>query len=360
MKSGVIFFPDYSSNIVNNTTNPPVFSFYKYIGRKGISELIKISSSQPQYPVTNQILLNTSSKKLQLWNGSSWDDYGGGGGGINSLNDVTIGTITTDNVLYHDGSNWINTALNTSNISEHSSRLYYTDSRVTTRINNTSINALNDVNTTSALGDVLSWNGHSWIPTVMSTPGSGGYASYSLGTTDITADFSTGLTNLSQVTSLASFGNIVTYSTNYFTFSDNGKYKISISGLFRTTNILTSAANAPTIYLSYSTNSGTSWTDLANVVYLKNVAETNSIQKPFNTLSNDGIIEVADYTTFRIRVISDNFSSGSGAKCSNFRIDFMDVNPIYDSNPSSPGQESQQILISQVEIAGEVLRYRLY
>ena len=30
MKSGVIFFPDYSSSIVNNTTNPPVFSFYKY------------------------------------------------------------------------------------------------------------------------------------------------------------------------------------------------------------------------------------------------------------------------------------------------------------------------------------------
>ena len=105
MKSGVIFFPDYSSSIVNNTTNPPVFSFYKYIGRKGISELIKISSSQPSNPVTNQILLNTYSKKLQLWNGSSWDDYGAGstftqgtGITINSSNVISINQVASLNL----------------------------------------------------------------------------------------------------------------------------------------------------------------------------------------------------------------------------------------------------------------------
>ena len=39
IKNGVLFFPDYSSSLCNNTTNKPVFSFYKYIGRKGISNL---------------------------------------------------------------------------------------------------------------------------------------------------------------------------------------------------------------------------------------------------------------------------------------------------------------------------------
>jgi len=38
-QDGVIFFPDYSSNIVDNDSNKPVFSFYKYIGRKGINKL---------------------------------------------------------------------------------------------------------------------------------------------------------------------------------------------------------------------------------------------------------------------------------------------------------------------------------
>ena len=77
-KSGAIFFPDYLQSIVDNTTNKPVFSFYKYIGRKGINKLIEISDSQPPDPFKDQILLNTDSKKLQLWNGLTWDDYGGG------------------------------------------------------------------------------------------------------------------------------------------------------------------------------------------------------------------------------------------------------------------------------------------
>ena len=92
IKNGVIFFPDYSSSIVNNTTNPPVFSFYKYVGRKGISKLIEINASAPTNPITNQIFLNTTDKKLQLYNGSSWDDYGGSGGGSGTITGITAGT----------------------------------------------------------------------------------------------------------------------------------------------------------------------------------------------------------------------------------------------------------------------------
>jgi hypothetical protein len=515
-KSGIVFIPD-PQNINSITkTNPPFFSFTKYVGRKGISELIKISSSQPSYPVTNQILLNTTSNKLQLFNGSKWDDYGGGGtiytqgtgitinlsnvisidqaaflnllnltsttrgsgdsstnvattafvqtaianlidsapSTLDTLNELAAAlnddanfstTITTSlatklnvstftahptyNITTNDITNW-NTAygwgdhslqgyLTSTDIGDvlldgdftspgimatdgsgvysiitdnstnwnaaygwgdHSLQGYLTStdigdvlldgdftspgimatdgsgvySIITDNSTNwnaaygwgdhslqgyltssSSINDLVDVNTSGALsGEVLSWNGSNWTPTnITISAGSGinGYVSY-FTSSDITSDYTAGLAGLTQLTSLASFGNTVTYNTNYFTFSENGKYKISIYGLFRTTDSSTTEPNAPSIYLSYSINNGTSWTSLANVLYLKNVAETNSIQKPFNSLSSNGIIEVADYSTFRIRVNSSNF--GTGAKCSYFRIDFMNINPIFDANPS--------------------------
>ena len=40
VRSGIIFFPDYNSNLCNNSSNKPVFSFYKYIGNKGISKAV--------------------------------------------------------------------------------------------------------------------------------------------------------------------------------------------------------------------------------------------------------------------------------------------------------------------------------
>jgi hypothetical protein len=52
----------------------------------------------------------------------------------------------------------------TDNLSEGLTNLYYTDARVTTRINNTSIDALNDVViTTGTAGQMLYYNGTSWI-----------------------------------------------------------------------------------------------------------------------------------------------------------------------------------------------------
>ena len=35
IKNGIIFFPDYNSSLVDNTSNKPVLTFYKYIGQKG-------------------------------------------------------------------------------------------------------------------------------------------------------------------------------------------------------------------------------------------------------------------------------------------------------------------------------------
>ena len=102
-------------------------------------------------------------------------------------------------------------------------------------------------------------------------------------------------------------------------------------GLFRTTDSSTTEADAPKIYLKYLTNtSGATWLDIQNILYLKNVAESNSQQKPFNTLSSDGIIDVQ--SGFKLRVESVNF--GTGAECKDFRIDFMNMNYVYDADPS--------------------------
>jgi hypothetical protein len=297
--------------------------------------------------LTSTDILNThptfgiTANDITNWNTAyDWGDHSIQGylTSTDILNTLVDGDFTTAGIMATDGSgnyriitdnsaNW-NTA---HDWGDHSIQGYLTGM--------SSINDLSDVNTSGASsGEVLSWDGSNWTPTnITSAVGINGYVSY-FTSSNITSDYTAGLTGLIQLTSLASFGNTVTYNTNYFTFSENGKYKISISGLFRTTNSSTEEANAPTIYLSYSIDNGTSWTSLANVLYLKNVAETNSIQKPFNTLSNDGIIEVADYTTFRIRVISDKFSSG--AKCSHFRIDFMNIT---DSSSSSITVETDPI-----------------
>jgi len=57
----------------------------------------------------------------------------------------------------------------TDNISEGTTNLYYTDTRVVNVIGSTSINGLNDVDTTSTapnIGDALEWNGVNWVPGV--------------------------------------------------------------------------------------------------------------------------------------------------------------------------------------------------
>ena len=123
------------------------------------------------------------------------------------------------------------------------------------------------------------------------------------------------------------YGSIVNYSSSpNFEFTGNGNYKISISGLFRTTNAATDASGAPTIYVSYSIDGGDNWTDLKNVLYLKNVAESNAREKPFNTLASDGSIKVENYNNFKLKVCSENFSDG--AVCKDFRIDFMTISGI--------------------------------
>jgi len=65
--------------------------------------------------------------------------------------------------------NNINIPQTTDDLPEGTNNLYYTDTRVSTVISNTSINELSDVNTTlitPGIGDVLKWDGSNWVPSV--------------------------------------------------------------------------------------------------------------------------------------------------------------------------------------------------
>jgi hypothetical protein len=87
LKNGVIFFPDYSSSLCNGTTNKPVFSFYKYIGRKGVAKQIDFKNSLLDLALSKkydkQIVVQTSDNTMHRYDSAttSWIPIGGSGGG---------------------------------------------------------------------------------------------------------------------------------------------------------------------------------------------------------------------------------------------------------------------------------------
>ena len=103
LKNGVIFFPDYSSTLCNGTTNKPVFSFYKYICRKGVAKQIDFKNSLSDIPsdtkkYDKQIVVQTSDNTIHRFDSStsSWVSIGGSGNSDISFNsDLTFGNDLT-------------------------------------------------------------------------------------------------------------------------------------------------------------------------------------------------------------------------------------------------------------------------
>ena len=82
------------------------------------------------------------------------------------LTDTTIGTPASGEILYHNGSAWVDQAL-TTDITTEGTNLYYTNARADARIGAANINALANVHTAAPTdGQVLKWdNGNSrWAP----------------------------------------------------------------------------------------------------------------------------------------------------------------------------------------------------
>lgn len=76
---------------------------------------------------------------------------------------TAIGTKLATADFTSTANTWLGTK-NTDAVTEGSTNLYYTDARVTTRINNTSIDALSDVVITSgAAGQMIYYNGTAWV-----------------------------------------------------------------------------------------------------------------------------------------------------------------------------------------------------
>ena len=114
--------------------------------------------------------VNTGATSGQVlkWNGSAWapaDDATAGGGGTNA---DTLGGQNLAYVLnYSNHSNTPTIPANTSQISENSANLYYTNARADARIAAASLSALSNVHTASPTdGQVLKWDdGNSrWAP----------------------------------------------------------------------------------------------------------------------------------------------------------------------------------------------------
>lgn len=148
-------------------------------------------------PVAGQIYYNTAVKSLFFYDGSNWidtksiDDLGiddledvvittpaggeflvydsGSGKWINTtrdlgdLDDVTITSASAADVVYWDGTKWVNQALTTNDVAE-GDNLYYTDQRADDRIAAASIDDVSDVTLTGteADGDFLVYNGTAW------------------------------------------------------------------------------------------------------------------------------------------------------------------------------------------------------
>ena len=116
----------------------------------------------------SDVSAGATSGQVLKWNGSAWapaDDATSGGGGTNA---DTLGGQNLAYVLnYANHSNTPTIPANTSQISENSANLYYTNARADARIAAAQLSALSNVHTaTPTDGQVLKWdNGNSrWAP----------------------------------------------------------------------------------------------------------------------------------------------------------------------------------------------------
>ena len=188
--SGVISYTTPNSDGITEGTTNQYFTTTRARAAISVSGSLSYSSGVISYTTpnsdgiaegsSNQYFTNTRARNAISVTGSGSYDSATGvitiTGGVTSVNTQT-GAVT----------------LTTSNINE-GTNLYYTDTRVLTKINNTSIDALSDVNTTSVAptnGQSLVWNGTNWVPgsasnvtlTVSTVAASGGGSlSYSSGT----------------------------------------------------------------------------------------------------------------------------------------------------------------------------------
>lgn len=173
---------DHQSNTINTSTSDLTFDI------TGSVKLPVGTTAQRSATLAGgEIRFNSSNSLFEGYNGTDWLTLGAlEDNSIGSLLDVDLTGIQSGQVLKWNGSSFVagddqedlsnNT---TDDLAEGVTNLYYTDGRVDTRIGATSIDALNDVDTTTSTpsnGQTLVWNATQgkWLPGTVSGGGSGG------------------------------------------------------------------------------------------------------------------------------------------------------------------------------------------
>jgi hypothetical protein len=89
---------------------------------------------------------------------------------ISNLSDVATSGVVNGEILKFNGANWVPGDLNTSEVAEDQNFLYFTSGRVVSVMNNTSIDELLDVDTSGVVsGRLLKYNGTNWVPGTLNT-----------------------------------------------------------------------------------------------------------------------------------------------------------------------------------------------
>jgi len=113
----------------------------------------------------------------------------------------------------------------TANLTEHATKLYFTDARADARIAAASINALSDVNTSGiATNNILQWNGSQFVPTTV------GYSVANWQTATHTTNSTINGTSLAAGSASGLSDNIVVVGSTKVRIEAHSRYKITGSG----------------------------------------------------------------------------------------------------------------------------------
>ena len=236
---------------------------------------------------------------------------------------------------------------NTDSLNEGSNNKYYSEDLFNNSFERKTIGELENVNTTGIQsGQYLQWNGSRFIPVDINIPTSSGISGYkAFSIAQVNSDISGIPGFLEETTNLSNFGSPITFNntSNAFQFTENGNFNIILQGLLRSSDTRNDHNTAPTIFAQYSNDEGNSWKSLSTYLSIINSTELSSKEKSYITLQSEASINIQNFNRFRLRFVSRNFTQG--ADCKNISVQFKNLNPAQDSNPTVSSLQNEIILI---------------
>ena len=236
---------------------------------------------------------------------------------------------------------------NTDSLNEGTNNKYYSEDLFNNSFERKTIGELENVNTAGIQsGQYLQWNGSRFIPVDINIPTSSGISGYkAFSIEQVNSDISGIPGFLEETTNLSNFGSPITFNntSNAFQFTENGNFNIILQGLLRSSDTRNDHNTAPTIFAQYSNDEGNNWKSLSTYLSIINSTELSSKEKSYITLQSEASINIQNFNRFRLRFVSSNFTQG--ADCKNISVQFKNLNPAQDSNPTVSSLQNEIILI---------------